>query len=108
MEGELNLKMSKGCTGLYFIKDSVSDTRISAFMEFPTEAHACISFSQFIEQQKAQTKIENIDCFKLVLTASIGQDDSLELMDNSIICDGSNCVEKRDLYINAYKHLYEV
>ena len=108
IKGELDLKMSKGSTGLYFIKDAVSNVRISGFMEFPTEAHACMSFCQFIEEQKAKTSIENIDCFKLILSASVRPDDTLDLLNNTVICDGSDCVDIRDLYINAYKHLYEV
>lgn len=107
MKGTLSLRMNKGESGLYFIKDSVSDVRVSGFMEFPTEAHACMSFCQFIEEQKIKTKIENINCFKLILAAKIGIDDFLAEMDNLIICDGSDCVEMRDLYIDGYRKFYE-
>lgn len=108
MNGSIGLRMNKGETALYFIKDSVSDVRVSGFMEFPTEAHACMSFCQFIDEQKFKTKIENIDCYKLILAAKIGVDDVLSETDNIIICDGSDCVKIRDLYIDGYKKFYEV
>lgn len=104
MEGMLNLRMENRSTGLYYIKDIVADVRVSGYMEFPTEAHACMSFCNFIEHQKEKQHIDNIDCFQLILAARVKQDDSLEFF-GDVLCDGFDCSEMRDKYIDAYRHL---
>lgn len=104
MEGMLRLRMENRSTGLYYIKDVVSDVRVSGYMEFPTEAHACMSFCGFIQNQKEQQHIDNIDCYQLICAARVDQDDSLHSI-GDMICDGSDCVEMRDRYIDAYRHL---
>ena len=42
----------KQLIGLYYIKDELSDLRISNFLEMPNDAVACKSFIKFLEDKK--------------------------------------------------------
>lgn len=78
-------------TGLYYIKDELSDLRITGFLEIPNDAVACKSFIKFLEDKKDDKHLYNLYRLTVVNENNICIDDAAE--HPNLICAGASAEE---------------
>lgn len=85
-------------TKLFYIKDSVSQLRITGFMEMPNDGVAIKSFQKFTEDKPEDEK----ELFELWCSGFVDNDDNIDVH-KYFVCNGKTAKENFQAFLSSIK-----